>query len=139
MQFSKKLINYKMHCNVYVYTETLSCDIKHLVLTLKLLKAVPQRAVICLSAHRKIKKFRRQTGATELHFKPSEKFSAQLIITLDFTKHKAWSMGGSTARWQEEGRKSEAVNLSIWALSVWASGYCTLTAMSTLRTTDVLL
>lgn len=138
-QFSKKLINNKPHWNVFVYSTTLFCNINHQVLTLKLLKAAPQRAVICLSAHRKIKIFRRQTGATELHFKPSEKFSAQLIITLDFTKRKAWSTEGSTAQWQEEGRKSEAVNLSIWAPSVWAGAYCTLTGTSSLWAADVSL
>lgn len=56
-----------------------------------------------LAAEQKFKKFRSRAAATQLHFKPSEKFSAQLIIALHFTGAQSPEQEKTTARRQEAG------------------------------------
>lgn len=84
---------HKMLFNVFIYLTALSRSIKQsncLRGAIRLLLAVEQ----------KFEKFRSRAAATQLHFKPSEKFSAQLIIALHFTGAQSLEQEKTTAQRQ---------------------------------------
>lgn len=72
-----------MRFNMFIYLTTLCSNMKQSnCFRLFHIKGKP----FIFPSGAKFKKFRRQAGATQLHFQPSETFSAQLIIALHFTE-----------------------------------------------------
>ena len=123
MQFSKKLINYEMHCAVFVYSTALFCNIKHSINNQTAWGSLLKGQSFVFLCAGKLKKFRRQSWARERHFKPSENIDqrnwSSHLISRGTKPGARGEEDCSAAGRRKEIRNSKPVHLGLVCVGWW--------------------